>query len=1089
MQCPSCQAENPRQANFCNACGTEIRGRLAIASASERVPRDYTPRHLAERIITMRSSVEGERKTVTALFADIQGSMDLSEQVDPETWHDVLDRFFRILSEGIHRYDGTVNQYTGDGIMALFGAPIAHEDHAVRACHAAVDLLAELSRYAADLKRRYGLRFSVRMGINSGDVVVGRIGDDLRMDYTAQGHSVGLAARMEKLASPNAAYLSENTARLVEGYFSLRDLGHFELKGVAVPVCVYELLGRGPVRTRLEWARTRGLTPFTHRRDEVASLEAALAKARAGNGQVVCIEGEAGVGKSRLAYEFSERCRREDLVVIETHCPAHGPKSPLLPLRGLLAATFGIEAGDPDELVREKLAGRLLRLEPALADALPAAFEVLGVPDRGAPGDAPMEARRRQIVDVLLHGLSGETSDDASVVLFEDLQWADEGTEAVLAAVARQITDRRSLWIVNFRPEYRPPFGDLENVTWITLPPLGAPGVGAMLDDLVGDAPELAAVRRTIETRSGGNPFFVEELVHALIEDGSLEGEAGAYLPRGPIPESALPSSVRTLLASRIDRLSEAEKELVQTAAVIGRSFEEPLLRAVARVPSEQVTALLERLERSNLLVVEEREPTLRYAFRHPLTFEVASGALLVSARTRIHEAVARCLESQAGDRADRHAAVLAHHYQQAGDELSAARWHLRAAVSASQLDVPASLAHYDRVRELAAGLSTEPEADRLRLQACLGALEVSGRLGLSLEQASDLFEEGVEIAERSSDAGALARLHSGLAARHIWSGDPVKQRRHLAEATRIAKELPDLEVNLTVLHRAYVAEFHAGALPAALAHAQQGVERAERESGAQGSPETQRLHRTLLISSANVLTQMGHLKEAEVLLARTASLAERSGATTGHTQALVSANLSNYRGRRVESLRNAQALISLAARTGSTWADPVAHATLGRALLTNGDFRGAREAFEHALDRARELQLGLESEALYVAGLAQACAGCGELDRAGRLAVEAVAVAERMGTRFWAVEARIGRARVLLGVDRPEDRTAIAESLDIATELIDDTGGEVLRPVVLELRAEQASRAGDESLARRLLAQARAAYDSIGADGHVERL
>src|SRR5437899_6697118 len=324
MRCPSCGHENRPSARFCEACGQPLAGR----SGGDR--RSYTPPHLAEKMLASRGAVQGEGKQVTVLFADVKGSMELAERLDPEAWHGIMDRFFALLAEGVHRFEGTVNQFTGDGIMALFGAPIAHEDHAQRACHAALHLGAELRRYAHDLRRERGLSFSVRMGLNSGDVVVGTIGDDLRMDYTAQGHTVGLAARMEQLAGADRVYLTEHAAALVSGYFRLRDLGPVAVKGVRDPLRVYELEGLGTLRTKLDVSRARGFSRFVGREGETATLEAALARAAAGDGQVVGVVAEAGVGKSRLCYEFVQRCRARGIPVHEAHGAAHGKVVPYL---------------------------------------------------------------------------------------------------------------------------------------------------------------------------------------------------------------------------------------------------------------------------------------------------------------------------------------------------------------------------------------------------------------------------------------------------------------------------------------------------------------------------------------------------------------------------------------------------------------------------------------------------------------------------------------------------------------------------------------------------------------------------------------
>ena len=371
--CSRCGKPNPAGSRFCNGCG----GQLQATATAERAadPRSYTPKHLAEKILTSRSALEGERKQVTVLFADVKGSMDLAEQIDPEEWHRIMDRFFAILSEGVHRFEGTINQYTGDGIMALFGAPISHEDHAQRACYAALDLQQELRRYSDELRLERGLNFSVRMGLNSGEVVVGKIGDDLRMDYTAQGHTVGLANRMEQIAEAGKTLLTGDTAKVVLGYFQLRDLGETRVKGLNEPLHVFELEGVGRVRTRLDVSRSRGFTKFVGRQSEMAALDAALERVIAGDAQVVGVVAEPGTGKSRLCYEFAERCRARQIPVYEGHGVAHGKEVPLLPALEFQRVYFGITEQDTPRAVRDKIAGRMVLLDENLAQELPVMFD------------------------------------------------------------------------------------------------------------------------------------------------------------------------------------------------------------------------------------------------------------------------------------------------------------------------------------------------------------------------------------------------------------------------------------------------------------------------------------------------------------------------------------------------------------------------------------------------------------------------------------------------------------------------------------------------------------------------------------------
>jgi class 3 adenylate cyclase len=418
--------------------------------------------------------LEGERKQVTVLFADMKGSMDLSEQVDPEEWHKIMDRFFAILSEGVHRFEGTINQFTGDGIMALFGAPIAHEDHAQRACYAALHLQQRLSCYADELRLERGLNFSVRMGLNSGEVVVGKIGDDLRMDYTAQGHTVGLAARMEQIAAADSTYFTEHTAKLVSGYFALRDLGETQIRGMSDPLHVFKLEGVGRMRTRLDVSRARGFTKFVGRQSEMAALEAALERAIEGNAQVVGVVAEPGTGKSRLCYEFTERCRAREILVYEAHGVTYGKAIPLLPILELHRGYFGITEHDTARSARDKIAGRMVLLDETLSDELPLMFDFLGVPDPERPA-APLgpEARQRQLVEVIRRLARARSTREPAVILFEDLHWFDRASNEFVESFVEIAPGSRTLVLLNFRPEYHAAWMQRSYYQQLPLLPLG----------------------------------------------------------------------------------------------------------------------------------------------------------------------------------------------------------------------------------------------------------------------------------------------------------------------------------------------------------------------------------------------------------------------------------------------------------------------------------------------------------------------------------------------------------------------------------------------------------------------------------------
>ncbi|HJQ83117.1 MAG TPA: AAA family ATPase, partial [Candidatus Binatia bacterium] len=559
MPCPSCGHPSEAGARFCAACGTPL-----AAAPATALPR--TPDHLAAKILASRATIEGERKQVTVLFADVKGSMDLAEGLDPEDFHHVMQRFAGLLADGIHRFEGTVAQFTGDGIMALFGAPIAHEDHAARACWAALHLRDELRRYADELRLAKGLNFSVRTGLNSGEVVVGQIGDDLRMDWTARGHTVGLAARMEQLAEPGHIYLTEHTARLVAGFFRLRDLGPLAVKGASAPIRIHELEGVGPLRTRLDASRRRGFSRFVGRTDEMATLEAALAQALDGAGQVASVVGLAGVGKSRLCHEFLERCRARGIPVYEGHCLAHGRTLPYLPVLEMVRHYFGVAEHDRDEEARRKIAGTVLLLDESLRDALPLLFDFLGVADPGHPGrrlDA--EAGERALTATIRRIAETRSRERPAVFLVDDVHWIDAGSEQFVASMAEWIGATRTLLVANFRPEYDDARLRQAPYRRIALEPLGTDAAATLLRELLGNDGSVADLVPRILERTAGNPFFIEEIVQALAESGGLEGTKGAYRLVRPTAELVLPPTVQSVLTARIDRLPEREKEVLQT--------------------------------------------------------------------------------------------------------------------------------------------------------------------------------------------------------------------------------------------------------------------------------------------------------------------------------------------------------------------------------------------------------------------------------------------------------------------------------------------------------------------------------------------
>jgi class 3 adenylate cyclase len=682
LTCPRCAAENPRGLNFCDACGASLAAE-GRASTPTRDARAYTPRHLAEKILTTRSALEGERKQVSILFADLVDSMSIAEGLDAEEWHRILDGVFEILARGVHRFEGTINQFTGDGVMALFGAPVAHEDHARRACHAALSAMDELRTYASKLRKR-GIELAVRMGLNSGEVVVGKIGDDLRMDYTAQGYCVGLAARMEQLAAPGTVLLAEATARLVEGFFALADLGPRSIKGVKAPVRVFELKGHGAVRTRLDAAGLRGLSRLIGREAELVWLDGILSRAIESDGQVVGVVGDAGVGKSRLCLEFIQRCRLRGVAAYEVHCPEHGASVPWLAIRELLRSYFGLSDGDSAKTMQTRVAEQLRALEPDLAGAVPLILEALGVGDPA--GSAQGVAAR--LAGFLRRFVVLRSAKEPVALLLDDAHWIDPASDEVVREIGAAVRDTRTLLLANFRPEYRPAWIGSSHYHQLSLPPLGEDASRELLQHLLGSHDSLGELADRIRERTGGNPFFTEEVVQTLAASGSLVGERGAYRLTAPIETLALPATVQALLAARIDRLGDSAKHVLQVASVIGKQCDEQLLAEVSGLAARDLLVALSALQEGGFLRLLGPSPRPEHAFPHPLLRDVAYRSQLAERRARLHAAAATALEKLRADRLGEHAALIAHHWEASGMRFEAARWKRRAALKVANIRI-----------------------------------------------------------------------------------------------------------------------------------------------------------------------------------------------------------------------------------------------------------------------------------------------------------------------------------------------------------------------------------------------------------------
>jgi len=1077
--CPDCGTANPGGQKFCNGCGRGLDGETPEAPG----PNSYTAQHIADKIASSAATLEGERKQVTVMFTDVQSSMELAESVDSEIWRTVMDGFYSLVGECVNRFEGTVNKFTGDGAMVLFGAPIAHEDHARRGCYAALYLRDELEDYARSVRREHGLAFSVRMGLNSGEVVVGGIGRDLNMDYTAIGNAVGLAARMEALAEPGKPYLTKSTAALVDGYFALEDVGDLQVKGLEAPVHAFALVDVGSARTRLDISARRGLSRFVGRAAEYEALERAYEHSR-DSGQVVGLVADPGIGKSRLCREFTDWCRAHEIVVTEGRGVAHGRRIPLLPVIEILRGYFGIGENDDARLAREKIAGRLLLMDDVFRETLPVLFDFLGVgdPDHAAPQMGP-EARERALFGAISRLVHARAEEGGGVILVEDLHWLDPGSEAFLANLIESLPGTRTLLVVNFRPEYAADWMSKSYYQRLPLLPLSGEAIAALVLDLIGDDPSLDGICELIADRTGGNPFFIEEVVQSLVGAGSLVGQRGAYRLAASIDRLEIPPTVQAVLAARIDRLHERDKLVLETAAVIGREFSEPVLQRVTKLEPHELLESLGRLCAAELVFERTLYPVPQYVFKHPLTEEVAYRTQLGERCARTHAAVADALEQMEADRLDEIAGLLSNHWEQAREPVKAANWGARAAVWAGQSHPADALRHWRRVRTLLEDSRDEAEAAGLALGACLWILQFGWRQGLSDEEVEAVWREGLALAERAGNTWAKSAVYGSHAVSRGMVGAVPEALEHALEAQRLAKGLNALELEMSVGAPYWMDLL--GDTKAAIPVMTERIERMgeDFELGREVVGFSALIWSTFFL--AQLLTENGRIDEARAMNDRALRLArehddvESLGWT--HNQY---AFLDYHSGEVRDGLAHARMGAEIAERTGSAFSRTTSYCLLGYAHLARGEWLEAIDVEEEALRIMNDTRTGMQYEPLSLAALAEAQLGLDDMEGACETAERGAEVAARYGMRT-----HQGQCRMVLGraLTRPRPPEARAE-LDRALELI---GADyvALEPRIHEALADLAAMHGDEQSYERQLRVALEGYERIGATGHARRL
>ncbi|HEV2549915.1 MAG TPA: adenylate/guanylate cyclase domain-containing protein, partial [Stellaceae bacterium] len=751
MLCPVCSADNPAENRHCENCG--VRLGVLCANCGYRNSRTASfcgscgaalvPGPEVGSVRLNRARLGAERKYATVLFADIVGSTELIAGLDPEQAMEHLRPAVMTMCETIERFDGTVVRTLGDGIMALFGAPRAQEGHALLACESALAVQDAFHTVEGGL--------TLRVGLHSGDVVSDPQVSALVKEQGAHGATIHLASRLQNVADPGGICITDACYRLVRPYCDVRPLGKHALRGFGEPIEIYALLGLKPAIASQQF-RGMKLTSFRGREHEMEALQRALQDAEDGDSHVIGISGDPGTGKSRLCYEFAEWCRGRLIPVLEARALPYGHATPLQPVLELLRLFFRILPTDSIVAARARIAESISEFGSALDVDLPLLCEFLGLAtDVVRPLQLPPKARHARLLEIVRH-IVKQVGANTAVVIVEDLHWLDEASEDFVRTLVDAIDGTRIMLVLNYRPSYTAPWMSCPYYQQFSLAELSPSETDALVEELIGTAPELRDIRRRIADRSAGNVFFAEELVRSLAENCSLVGEVGNYRFGLRTSDGPLPPTVQAVIGARIDRLADTEKSILQISAVIGKEYPLTVLEDVAGDATEEIGTILDRLCESELLKHQLGADGHHYAFRHPLIQEVAYASQLKARRSSLHASVAQAMERHYKDRIDEFAALIAYHFEAAGQCLNAANYAKRAAMWVGSTNSAQAIKHWRKVRQLLQDQPRSSTNDNLRITASSQIAWLGWREGMTAESAKPYIEEALGWARETDD-------------------------------------------------------------------------------------------------------------------------------------------------------------------------------------------------------------------------------------------------------------------------------------------------------------------------------------------------
>jgi class 3 adenylate cyclase/tetratricopeptide (TPR) repeat protein len=793
--CPSCSEMNPPNSKFCSQCGYKLQGNEKPSKVDLSIPQSYTPKHLADKILTTRSAIEGERKLVTVLFADIANFTSISEKLDPEEVHQIMDGCFQILMNQIHKYEGTINQFTGDGVMALFGAPVAHEDHALRSCHAALNIQNAMKDYTYKIKQEIGIDFNMRIGINSGLVIVGSIGDDLRMDYTAVGDTTNLCSRMEGIANPGSAVISVNTYGLVRDFFECKSLGKIALKGKETPQDAFELIAVGDVKTRLGASAAKGLTAFVGRNNSLSTLSELFTKVKSGSGQVAGLVGEAGVGKSRLLFEFKSRLDSDEIEYIEGRCIQYGGSIIYKPIIDILKTYFAIEDNDREFIAKKKVIEKVKYLDQMLLSNISPIYEVLSltVDDEKFNSLEPLQ-KRDNTFEAIRNLLIRISQNKILLLAIEDLHWIDKISEEFINYLIDWLPKSRILLILPYRPEYTHQWGSKSYYTKVGVAQLGKLSSSELVKSILGGGAIAPELENLILRKASGNPLFMEEYTKALIENGSIKKEKDNCSLNVKQADVLVPNTIQAIIAARIDQLEDGLKRTMQYASVIGRDFAFRILHTITDT-REDIKSHLLNLQGLEFIYEKNLFPELEYIFKHALIQEVAYNSLLTKRRKRLHNEIGGAIETIYANKLDELSEMLAYHFSK-GEDLEKTYRYLKlsgdkAAKTYSNYD---SFRFYRNAIEVLKLMPDSSKNNKRLIELYVLIIDVSLSVGYP-ENTLDLLLEGEKLAEKLSDSKNITLIRSHIANIYNFEGNVMLSLEYSEKTIAEAEKINDYEV------------------------------------------------------------------------------------------------------------------------------------------------------------------------------------------------------------------------------------------------------------------------------------------------------